>query len=171
MDLPTGTVTFLFTDIEGSSLQWEQHPEAMREAVARHDGLLQAAVVNNRGYVVKMRGDGLHAVFESVQDAVAAAVAGQRALLAESWDEGIGRLAVRMGVHSGSAQLRDGDYYGPTVNRAARLKDAGHGGQILLSQVSAGLIEGQLPEGISLTTLDAFKLKTFPRQRESTRSW
>ena len=121
MDLPTGTVTFLFTDIEGSSRLWEQHPVAMRKAVARHDRLLQAAVIENQGYVVKMRGDGLHAVFASVQDAVAAAVAGQRALQAEEWDEGIGRMPVRMGLHSGSAQLRDGDYFGPTVNRAARL--------------------------------------------------
>ncbi|HSG15870.1 MAG TPA: adenylate/guanylate cyclase domain-containing protein [Anaerolineae bacterium] len=103
MVLPTGTVTFLFTDIEGSSRLWEEHPAAMREAVARHDALLQAAVVENQGHVVKMRGDGLHAVFASAQDAVAAAVAGQRALQAEKWDEGIGQMAVRMGLHSGSA--------------------------------------------------------------------
>ncbi|UCG23721.1 MAG: adenylate/guanylate cyclase domain-containing protein [Chloroflexota bacterium] len=162
MVLPTGTVTFLFTDIEGSSRLWERHPGAMRETVARHDGLLQAAVVDNQGHVVKMRGDGLHAVFASAQDAVAAAVAGQRALQAEAWDEGIGQLPVRMGLYSGSAEVRDGDYFGPAVNRAARLQDAGHGGQILLSQVSAGLIAGQLPEGITLRDLGRYRIKDFP---------
>jgi hypothetical protein len=119
MDLPTGTISFLFTDIEGSSRLWQQYPLALGKAVARHDGLLQAAVIENHGHVVKMRGDGLHAVFAAAQDAVAAAVAGQRALQAEEWDAGIGRMPVRMGGHSGSAQLRDGDYFGPTVNRAA----------------------------------------------------
>jgi predicted ATPase/class 3 adenylate cyclase len=162
MDLPTGTVSFLFTDIEGSSRLWEKHHVTMYQAVARHDSLLQSAVVENNGHVVKMRGDGLHAVFASVQDAVAAAVAGQRALQAEEWDEGIDRIPVRMGVHSGSAQLRDGDYFGPTVNRAARLQDAGHGSQILLSQVSATLIDGQLPVGISLLDLGRHQIKDFP---------
>ena len=162
MILPTGTVTFLFTDIEGSSRLWERHPEAMREAVARHDGLLQTAVAQNQGHLVKMRGDGLHAVFASVQDAVAAAVAGQRALLAEEWEASIGQMPVRMGLHSGSAELRDGDYFGPAVNRAARLQDAGHGGQILLSVASAGLIAGQLPDDFTLRDLGRFQIKDFP---------
>ena len=162
MDLPTGIVTFLFTDIEGSSRMWELHPEAMRTAVARHDQLLQAAVIDNNGYVVKMRGDGLHAVFDAVQEAIEAAVAGQQALKAEEWDEAIGPMLVRMGVHSGSAQLRDGDYFGPTVNRAARLQDTGHGGQILLSQVSVGLLGGQFPTGVSLLDLGRHQIKDFP---------
>ena len=89
MDLPIGSVTFLFTDIESSSCLWEQHPMTMGKAIARHDELLQAAVVKNRGHVVKMRGDGLHAVFASVHDAVAAAVDGQRALQVEEWDGNI----------------------------------------------------------------------------------
>ena len=162
IDLPTGTVSFLFTDIEGSSRLWEQHPEGMREAIARHDRLLQAAVVGNKGYVVKMRGDGLHAVFAAVQDAVAAAMAGQQTLQAEASDEDIGRMPVRMGVHSGSAQLRDGDYFGPTVNRAARLQDTGHGGQILLSQASAGLIDGHLPPDVTILDLGRHQIKDFP---------
>ena len=162
MNLPTGIVTFLFTDIEGSSRLWERQPMAMRNAVARHDALLKAAVDENQGYLVKMRGDGLHAVFASVQDGVAAAVAGQRALQAEAWDPGVGRLTVRMGLHSGTAQLRDEDYFGPTVNRAARLQDSGHGGQILLSQVSVGLISSQLPAGISLEDLGRHQIKDFP---------
>jgi predicted ATPase/class 3 adenylate cyclase len=162
MDLPTGAVTFLFTDIEGSSWLWERHPRAMRGAAARHDQLLQAAVADNGGHVVKMRGDGLHAVFASVQGAIAAAVAGQRALQAEEWPGDIERMPVRMGLHSGSAQLRDGDYFGPAVNRAARLHDAGHGGQILLSQVSVGLIDGHLPEDVSLRDLGRHQIKDFP---------
>jgi predicted ATPase/class 3 adenylate cyclase len=162
MDLPAGAVTFLFTDIEGSSRLWEQHPQAMRGAVARHDKLLQAAVVDNQGHVVKMRGDGLHAVFASVQDAVAAAVDGQRALLAEEWPQGIEGIQVRMGIHSGSAQLRDGDYFGPTVNRAVRLQEAGHGGQILLSQTAVGLVGDQLPDGVALRDLGRYQIKDYP---------
>ncbi|MGD8585080.1 MAG: adenylate/guanylate cyclase domain-containing protein [Chloroflexota bacterium] len=162
--LPAGTVTFLFTDIAGSSRLWERDPVAMQQAVARHDALLQAAVTENQGYVVKMRGDGLHAVFASAQDAVLAAVAGQRALQAEAWEGQIGRLPVRMGLHSGVAELRDGDYFGPTVNRAARLQDAAHGGQILLSQVSAGLLGDELPAGISLLDLGRHQIRDFPAE-------
>jgi predicted ATPase/class 3 adenylate cyclase len=162
VSLPSGTVTFLFTDIEGSSRLWARHPVTMREAVARHDALLQAAVAGNQGHVVKMLGDGLHAVFASVQDALQAAVTGQRALQAEAWPEDIGRMPVRMGLHSGVAQLRDGDYFGSTVNRAARLEDAGHGGQILLSQVSAGLLGSELPAGIALLDLGPHLIRDFP---------
>lgn len=162
MTLPTGVVSFLFTDIVGSSQLWEQHPTPMREAVARHDHILQTAVIAHNGHVVKMRGDGLHAVFARAQDAVAAAVTGQTALQNEPWDAAIGQIAVRMGIYSGSAQLRDNDYFGPAVNRAARLQEGGHGGQILLSSVSAGLINDQVPEGISLLDLGRYQFKDFP---------
>jgi class 3 adenylate cyclase len=121
-DLPKGTVTFLFTDIEGSSRLWEQHPDEMRPAMAQHDARLRAAVLEHGGQVVKMRGDGLHAVFASAQGAVAAAVSGQRALQKAEWDEELGRLKVRMGLHTGTAEIRNGDYFGPVVNRAARLR-------------------------------------------------
>ena len=121
VDLPVGTcpappertVTFLFTDIEGSTARWEQQPEAMRAALARHDALVRAAIHEHGGHVVKTMGDAFHAVFARAPDAVAAALDAQRRLQAEPWDE-IGRdLRVRMALHTGAAEERDGDYYGP----------------------------------------------------------
>ena len=156
--LPTGTVTFLFTDIEGSTRLWERHPEAMRAAVARHDALLRACVEQNHGALVKTTGDGLHAVFADAADAVAALVSGQRALLAEAWGES-GPLRVRMALHTGSAELRGGDYYGPTVNRAARLMALAHGGQMLLSGTTAGLVRERLQPELTLRELGDQRLK------------
>src|SRR5262245_8725255 len=132
VSLPSGTVTFLFTDIEGSTSRWEHHPEAMRTALARHDALIRAAIADYGGHVVKTMGDAFHAAFARAPDGVAAAAAAQRRLQAESWGE-IGDLRVRMTLHTGAAEERDGDYYGPPLNRAARLLATGHGGQVLLS--------------------------------------
>src|SRR5215472_1228618 len=158
MPLPTGTVTFLFTDLEGQTPLWEERPELMRAALARHDALLRQAVGAQGGQVVKMTGDGLHAAFARAPDALAAALAAQRALLAEAWE--LARpLRARLGLHSGAAEERDGDYYGPAVNRAARVMQAAHGGQVLLSQVSAGLLRGALPTGVSLRDLGEHRLK------------
>src|SRR5690348_8016235 len=133
--LPTGTITFLFTDVEGSSPLWETQPQAMRTAMARHDALLTAIFAAHDGIVVRPRGEGdsLFAVFIRAGDAVAAALAGQQALAAEEWDA-VGPLRVRMGLHTGEADLREGDYYGSAVNRCARIRTAGHGGQVLLSR-------------------------------------
>ena len=120
-ELPTGTVTFLFTDLEGSTRLWEEHPEAMKAALARHDEILRDAVAAHGGLIVKTTGDGVHAVFAAASDALTAAVAGQRGLAAEPWDANTtGPLRVRMGVHTGEAERRDGDYYGSALNRAAR---------------------------------------------------
>src|SRR5581483_10372372 len=130
-DLPTGTVTFLFTDIEGSTRLWEEHPDAMQGALARHDEILRAAVASNGGHIVKTTGDGVHAVFGAAADAGRAAIDGQRALMAQSWD--VDPLRVRMGMHTGEAELRDGDYFGSAVNRAARLMSAASGGQVVVS--------------------------------------
>ncbi len=116
--LPSGTVTFLFTDIEGSTRLWEEHPDAMRDALARHDEILRAAIEAHEGHVVKTTGDGVHAVFAAAQHGVEAALAAQVALGDESWEK-TGPLRVRMGVHSGEGEHRDGDYYGTAVNRAA----------------------------------------------------
>src|SRR6266511_3929147 len=138
-ELPTGTVTFLFTDIEGSTAHWEHQPEAMAVALARHDALLRGAIQEHGGAIVKTMGDAFHAAFARAPDAVAAALDAQRRLQAESWG-GIGSPRVRMGLHTGVAEERDGDYYGPTLNRAARLVSAGHGGQILLSQATYELV-------------------------------
>src|SRR4029079_18066357 len=132
-ELPSGTVTFLFTDLEGSTRLWEEHPDAMRDALARHDAILRDAVTEHHGDIVKTTGDGVHAVFTSARDALDAALAAQLDLQRAAWDE-VGELRVRMGLHTGEAELRDGDYYGTAVYRAARLMACAHGGQILVSQ-------------------------------------
>jgi predicted ATPase/class 3 adenylate cyclase len=138
-DAPTGAVTFLFTDLEGSTRLWQEHPEAMKGALARHDELLRSAVAAHDGYVVKTTGDGVHAAFGEPHEAVLAAVDAQRALDAEAWPE-TGPLRIRMGVHTGPAEVRDGDYYGTAVNRAARLMSVAHGGQIVVSLTTEALV-------------------------------
>src|SRR6266536_3894099 len=110
-ELPSGTVTFLFTDLEGSSRLWEQHPDAMRSALARHDEIISDAIESHGGHVVKTTGDGFHAAFATAQEGLAAAVAAQVALGGQDWG-GVGALRVRMGLHTGAATWRDGDYFG-----------------------------------------------------------
>jgi predicted ATPase/class 3 adenylate cyclase len=157
-DVPPGTVTFLFTDIEGSTRLWEQHPEAMPTALARHDALLGRAIEDHGGRVFKSVGDQLCAVFESAVDALAAAHEAQGALRVQSWGE-MGSLLVRMALHSGPAEQRGEDYFGATLNRLARLLAAGHGGQILLSQAAADRVRAPLPEGATLRDLGTHRLK------------
>jgi class 3 adenylate cyclase len=130
--LPTGTVTFLFTDIEGSTRLWERAPEAMELALAEHDRLVRAAIDMHAGYVFATTGDGFAAAFHGVGSAVAAAIDAQRALGQASWLSGA-EIVVRMGAHTGPAHERGGDYFGPSVNRCARLMSAAHGGQIVVS--------------------------------------
>jgi class 3 adenylate cyclase len=108
-ELPAGTVTFMFTDLEGSTRLWELHPDAMQGALARHDDALRSSVEGHGGHVVKMQGDGVHAVFATADAAIIAAVAAQRALSDERW-EVTGPLRVRIGIHTGTATLREGDY-------------------------------------------------------------
>src|SRR5262249_33291018 len=133
--LPSGTVTFLFTDIEGSTRLWEQHSEAMRVALARHDALAASLADHHAGVLVRSRGEGdsLFLVFARASDALAAACAFQQALVNELWPLPAG-LRVRMALHTGEAELRDGSYYGSEVNRCARLRAIAHGGQVLLSR-------------------------------------
>jgi class 3 adenylate cyclase len=149
--LPTGTVTFLFTDIEGSTTLWEQFPNAMHEAIARHNGLLRRAIESSGGCIVKDMGDGVYAVFAAAANALAASLAAQRALQAREGDAAnpepalsdslpTTALRVRMGLHTGVAQIRDGDYFGTPLNRAARVMSAAHGGQIFVSAATAGLV-------------------------------
>src|SRR5215212_518249 len=157
-ELPSGTVTFLFTDIESSSAGWEHQPEAMRLALIRHDALLRSAIGEHGGYVVKTMGDAFHAAFGRAPDALAAALDGQRRLQAEPWGE-TGPLRVRMALHTGVAEERDGDYYGPTLNRAARLMGIGHGGQVLMSQATHELVRDLAPEGTGLLDLGEHRLK------------
>jgi LuxR family maltose regulon positive regulatory protein len=162
-NLPTGTITFLFSDIEGSSRLWEQHPRAMQSALARHDTILREAILAQGGVVFKTVGDGYHTVFDTAMGAVSAALDAQRALSAETW-EAFGLpaaepLRVRMAIHTGVAELRDGDYFGSTLNRVARLMDAAHGGQILLSRASADLVHDLLPSDVTLRDLGSHKLR------------
>jgi predicted ATPase/class 3 adenylate cyclase len=136
---PSGTVTFLFTDIEGSTGLWEAAPEAMRAALARHDEIVRGAMEGHGGYVFATGGDGFGAAFGRAHDALAAAEDAQTALAAERWPEGA-VLRVRMGLHTGEVDERGGDYFGPAVNRAARIMAAGHGGQVLVSAATVGVL-------------------------------
>ena len=138
-DLPSGTVTFLFTDVEGTTRLWQEHPDAMKTALARHDAILRDAIESHAGYVVKTTGDGFHAAFRAAHDAVDAAIDALRGLGLESWGA-TGALRVRMGVHTGEVEDRDGDYYGTAVNRAARLMAIAHGGQVLVSDATERLL-------------------------------
>jgi predicted ATPase/class 3 adenylate cyclase len=156
------TLTFLFTDLEASTRLWERFPDAMRTAIARHDALLRAAVESSDGEVVKTTGDGLMAIFSSVAAAVSACVTVQQGLMREHWGE-TGPLRVRMGLHTGDAETRVGDYFGPTVNRAARIMAVGHGGQVLLSSATAALVVDRLPDGATLRDLGEHRLKDLER--------
>ncbi|MGC4042406.1 MAG: tetratricopeptide repeat protein [Armatimonas sp.] len=149
MPLPTSVVTFLFTDIEGSTRLWEAHPEAMRVALQQHDVLLRQAIEGNGGTVFKTIGDAFCAAFPTADAGLNAARGAQAALEAEEWPEPISVLKVRMALHSGIAEHRDGDYFGPPLNRVARLLAAGHGGQTLLSQATLELL-GESPDFIEL---------------------
>jgi class 3 adenylate cyclase len=147
--LPGGTVTFLFTDLEGSTRLWEQFPDAMQPALARHDEILRSAIAAHDGHVVKSTGDGVHAAFATAHDALDAAVDAQQALADESWDA-TGPLRVRMGLHTGETELRDGDYYGGAANRAARLMSVAHGGQIVVSLATEELVRDDDYEFVDL---------------------
>lgn len=160
--LPSGTVTFLFTDIEGSTQLWENQPEAMGTALTQHDALLRSAIESNQGKIVKSTGDGFHAVFASALDGMAAVVQAQRALQSQDWPE-TGSLRVRMALHTGEGELREGDYYGTAVNRAARLMAVAAGGQCLVSQTTASLTQDGLPDHTSLYDLGEHRLKDLVR--------
>ena len=147
--MPSGTVTFLFTDIEGSTRLWDERPDPMREALARHDELLRSSIAGHGGYVFSAAGDGLGAAFARSIDALSAAVDAQRALTAEPWPQGAA-LRVRMGVHSGETEERDGNYFGSAVNRAARIMAAAQGGQVVVSDVTAGLLGKAKASGSSI---------------------
>ena len=165
-ELPSGTVTFLFSDLASSSRLWEQHPEAMKPALARHDEILRDAVTTHHGYVVKMTGDGIHAAFATAEDALVAAHAAQVALTSEPWAE-TGALSVRMGLHAGTAEVRDGDYFGSAVNRAARIMSAAHGGQIAVSHATEELMSESLPDGMELVDLGEHRLRDLSPRNES----
>ena len=139
--LPTGTVTFLFTDIESSTRLWAEAGEAMARSLERHDAIVRSHVEGSSGYVFATGGDGFVAAFGRADQAAKAAEAIQQALKAEPWPEAA-PIRVRMAIHTGEAEERDGDYFGPAVNRAARLMAIAHGGQVLCSSTAASLVEG-----------------------------
>lgn len=156
--LPAGTVTFLFTDLEGSTALWEAHGEAMRVALARHDELVRTAVAAHGGAVFKHTGDGFGCVFTDAGSAVLAAVEAQDALAGEDWGE-VGGLRARMGLHTGPAKPDGGDYHAPAVNRAARIGDAGRGGQVLVSASTRALAEDVLVDGPGTVDLGEHELR------------
>ncbi len=160
--LPSGTVTFLLTDIEGSTKLWETQPVAMQTALARHDALLRAAILGAGGVVFKTIGDAFCAAFASAPSALDAVIAAQTALLAEPWPEQT-LLRVRMALHTGTVEERDNDYFGPPVNRVARLLSAGHGGQTLVSAATYELVRDRLPDGVGLRNLGLHRLKDLER--------
>jgi len=162
-DLPTGTVTFLFTDLEGSTKLWEKSPEGMQVALARHDAVLWEAIEGHGGFVFKTVGDAFCAAFPTAHDALEAVLAAQRTLFSEEWGEETGTLRARMALHTGAAHERDGDYFGPPVNRVARLLSAGHGGQILLSSSTQELVRDHLPPQTHLGDLGERHLKDLSR--------
>jgi predicted ATPase/class 3 adenylate cyclase len=159
--LPTGTVTFLFTDIQGSTPLWEREPQKMAEALPVHNAALRRAIESNGGAVYKIVGDSFQASFDTAPQALKAAIEGQKALQSAPWNE-LGELKVRMGLHTGEAELDPGgDEYAVshTKNRAARIMSAANGGQILLSEETADLVKRKLPEGVTLKDLGENRLK------------
>jgi len=199
-EIPAGSITFLFTDIEGSTRLWEEHPEAMSQALAQHDTLLRSFIESHNGHVFKTVGDAFCAAFADPSDAVSAALAAQQWIGAaasgvrESGGTGVMEygsigvvgaparpetitpslhysttpsphhptipfLKVRMAIHTGPAELRDGDYFGPSLNRAARLLSAGHGGQVLLSGTAKEALGSAMPAESSLADRGSHRLK------------
>jgi len=162
-ELPTGIVTFLFTDIEGSTRLWEQRLLAMPAALARHDAIVRGAIEAQGGVVFRTGGDAFYAAFGDARAAASAALAIQMALAAEPWSAlGLADgelLRVRMALHTSQVILRDDDYIGPPLNRVARLLTAGHGGQTLLSLATVELVRDYLPAGAALRDLGEYRLR------------
>ncbi|MCH8899046.1 MAG: tetratricopeptide repeat protein [Acidobacteria bacterium] len=156
---PSGTVTLLFTDVEGSTRLWEGQPAAMRIALEQHDSLINEVIENHTGYVFYTGGDAFGAAFAAPSDALAAAITIQQDLQRANWPDETGALRVRMALHTGEPDERDGDYLGPPVNRVARLLAAGHGGQILLSLATQELVRDGLQDGTGLIELGKHRLK------------
>ena len=166
MALPSGTITLLFTDIEGSTQLWEHSPDAMNLALARHDVLLKQAIEDQGGYVFKTVGDAFCAAFSDPADALEAILTAQRSLAAEPWPAEIGAIRVRAALHTGVAEERDGDYFGPPVNRVARLLSAGHGGQTLITMATQSLVQDHLPPQATLVDLGSHRLKDLFRPEQ-----
>jgi predicted ATPase/class 3 adenylate cyclase len=155
---PSGTVVFLFTDVEGSTRRWESDPAKMSEALKLHDDTLRFAIESRGGYVFKTVGDGFCAAFDRIADAASAGEAIVKQLKSDAY-AAFGTLEVRIAIHIGEAYEREGDYFGPTLNRIARLLQIGHPGQILLSAIAAESLRTNLPNDFELKHLDEHRLK------------
>lgn len=160
--VPSGTVTLLFTDVEGSTRLWDAERDAMAIALRRHDEILRDAIEQADGYVFKTVGDAFCAAFSAARSGLDAALTAQRNLAAQSWPTSR-PIVVRMSLHAGVCEERDGDYFGPAVNRAARLLTVAHGGQLLVSGVAAELLSDELPDGVGLRELGTHQLKDLSR--------
>jgi excisionase family DNA binding protein len=162
--LPVGTTTFLLSDIRDSVRLWEADPDAMERALFRHDWIVEHGVAEYRGTIIRSRGEGdsCFAVFALAADAVAAALAIQQTLVAETW-ETPGPLQARLALHTGDARRRRGDFYGSSVNRCARLRALAHGGQVLVSEVTQELVRRSLPPEVDLYDLGTHRLRGFDR--------
>jgi predicted ATPase/class 3 adenylate cyclase len=163
MGLPQGTVTFLFTDLEGSTRLWEAHPREMKDALARHDAIVRGAAESHNGVVFSTMGDGMAAVFASARDAVRAVLAAQAGLAAEAWGEATGPLAARMGLLTDEGVLGGEHYLNQPLNRCARLMAAGHGGQALVSGATELLVREDMPDGCGLVDLGDHRLRDLAR--------
>ncbi len=161
-DLPSGTVTFLFTEVEGSTRLWEEYPDVMQQRDGASRRLLRDAVESHDGFVVKTTGDRFHAVFATAHDAVTAAVAAQAAVHADDWNI-TETVRVRMGIHTGEAEVRNGDYVGSAVNRAERLMSVAHGGQIVVSTATEELLHDTMPEKYGFVDLGEHRLRDLGR--------
>ena len=161
---PVGTVTFLFTDIEGSTRLQEDYPQLIRETLIRHDSILWGAVGDYNGTVYRHTGDGMCAAFTNASDAVAAALQAQQHLAQEDWGE-VGAVRVRMGIHTGEAAERQGTYFGSTLNHVSRIMSIGHGGQVLLSNTAADLVMDHLPQKTGLHDLGTHQLRDISHQQ------
>lgn len=164
MPLPTGVVTFLLTDVEGSSAFWDRHPDPMREALAIHDAILDDALTSHGGEIIRDRGEGdsYFAVFASATPAVAAALEIQRRLQDQPWPQEA-TIQVRIGINTGEAELRGGDYWGTSINRCGRIRALACGGQVLLGEVTANLARDALPDAAELIDLGEVPLRGMDR--------
>jgi class 3 adenylate cyclase/tetratricopeptide (TPR) repeat protein len=156
--MPSGTVTFLFTDVEGSTRRWEEHPDVMKKVMARHDVIVRGSIESEDGVVFTTAGDEFCSSFSSPAAALTAAVHIQTTLVDGDWGE-VAPFRVRMALHTGTADERDGDYFGPTLNRCARLLSIGHGGQVLVSAATAQLLLHGLMSPLTLDDLGSHQLK------------
>src|SRR5215216_1799291 len=162
-EMPRGTVTFLFTDVENSSSLWERDGSTMMSALARHVSLLRDAVDAHGGVLFKTVGDGTQSAFATAPAAINAALAAQRALLAEPWPDELGSLRACMAIHAGEAEPRAGDYLAAPLNRLSRLLGMTRGGQILLTEAVEQLAQDGLPAGASLRELGEMRLRDLKR--------